>query len=222
MHVLHHFWLSAHSRKMRIILGEKKIAFRLEAEKAWERRPEFLSLDPAGQVPVLVEPGGHVLACQEAQAEYLDEVFPDPPLIGQNPFERAEARRLAAWFDTKFETEVTKLLVWEKLMKRFLGQGEPDSRAIRAGLQNLGQHLDYLTWLVERRNWLAGPAFSLADISAAAHLSCVDYVGDIPWERYPLVKDWYAKIKSRPSFRPLLADHIPGAPPPAHYADLDF
>lgn len=207
---------------MRIILGEKKIAFRLEAEKSWERRPEFLALDPAGQVPVLVLPGGQALACQEAITEYLEEVVPLPSLIGQTPLERAEARRLAAWFDSKFEAEVTKLLVWEKLMKRFLGQGEPDSRAIRAGLQNLGQHLDYLAWLVERRNWLAGGSFSLADISAAAHLSCIDYVGDIAWEKYPQVKDWYAKIKSRPSFRPLLADHIPGAPPPAHYADLDF
>lgn len=222
MYILHHFWLSAPSRKLRILLGEKKLPFKLEAEKAWERRAEFLALDPAGQVPVLVEPDGHALAGQAAITEYLDEIYPEPQMIGLEPKERAEARRLAGWFDDKFEHEVTLHLVSEKLLKRFLGQGEPDSRAIRAGMLNLAHHLDYLSWLVERRNWLAGPSFSIADISAAAHLSCIDYVGDIAWDKYPHVKDWYAKIKSRPSFRPLLADHIPGAPPPAHYADLDF
>jgi len=74
----------------------------------------------------------------------------------------------------------------------------------------------------ERRRWLAGENFSLADITAAAHLSTLDYLGDVPWDNHEPAKEWYARIKSRPSFRPLLADHIPGAPPPKHYADLDF
>jgi glutathione S-transferase len=222
MRILHHLWLSAQSRKVRIVLGEKKLNFRLEAEKTWERRPEFLALNPAGEVPVLCEPEGNNVCDHAAICEYLDEVYPEPKLIGQDARERAEVRRLCAWFDNKFETEVTRHLVAEKLMKRFLGLGEPDSRAIRAGLANLDSHLAYLTWLTERHNWLAGANFTLADIAAAAHLSCIDYVGDIAWESVPHVKDWYAKIKSRPSFRPLLADHIPGAPPPRHYADLDF
>lgn len=222
MRILHHLWLSATSRKVRIVLGEKKLPFRLEAEKTWERRPDFLALNPAGEVPVLTEPEGFSLADHGAIVEYLEEAYPEPGLIGQDARERAEARRIAAWFDVKFEVEVTRHLVTEKLMKRFLGLGEPDSRAIRAGLQNLESHLAYLTWLTERRNWLAGNNFTLADIAAAAHLSCIDYVGDIAWDQVPHVKDWYAKVKSRPSFRPLLADHIPGAPPPAHYADLDF
>ncbi|MBF0166279.1 MAG: glutathione S-transferase family protein [Alphaproteobacteria bacterium] len=222
MRTLHHLWLSAASRKVRIVLGEKKVAFRLEAEKTWERRPEFLALNPAGDVPVLIEPEGQALADQGAICEYLEEVFPEPSLIGNEPKERAEVRRLCAWFDQKFEAEVTRFLVTEKLMKRFLGLGEPDSRAIRVGLQNLTSHMAYLSWLTERHHWLAGGVFSLADIAAAAQISCIDYVGDIDWEQYPHVKDWYAKMKSRPSFRPLLGDHIPGAPPPKHYADLDF
>ncbi len=222
MRTLHHLWLSAPSRKVRIVLGEKKANFRLEAEKTWERRAEFLALNPAGEVPVLIEPEGQVVAGHGAISEYLEDIFPEPALIVGTPLERAEVRRLCAWFDEKFEAEVTQHLVTEKLMKRFLGLGEPDSRIIRAGLQNLAHHLAYLTWLTERRNWLAGNSFSLADIAAAAHISCIDYVGDIAWEQYPHVKDWYAKMKSRPSMRPLLSDHIPGAPPPKHYADLDF
>jgi len=143
-------------------------------------------------------------------------------LIGINALDRAEVRRLTQWFDGKLNREVTEPLVGEKMMKRFLALGEPNSGAIRAGKANLGYHLDYITFLVERRRWLAGDHFSLADISAAAHLSALDYLGDVPWEAHEPAKEWYARIKSRPSFRPLLADHIPGAPPPKHYADLDF
>jgi glutathione S-transferase len=107
-------------------------------------------------------------------------------------------------------------------MKRFQGFGQPNSTAIRAGKSNLGYHLEYITYLAERRRWLAGDHFSLADISAAAHLSSLDYLGDVPWDEHEPAKEWYARVKSRPSFRPLLADHIPGITPPAHYTDLDF
>jgi glutathione S-transferase len=117
---------------------------------------------------------------------------------------------------------VTVNLVDEKMMKRFLGLGQPNSQAIRAGCQNIKHHLDYIGYLVDRRSYLAGDSFGLADITAAAHLSAVDYLGDVPWEQHDGAKEWYARVKSRPSFRPLLADHIPGAAPPKHYADLDF
>ena len=113
-------------------------------------------------------------------------------------------------------------MIEEKINKRFLKLGQPNASAIRAGLANIHYHLDYIAWLCDRRRWLGGERFSLADIAAAAHLSAVDYLGDVPWEAYPEAKDWYARLKSRPSFRPLLADLIPGAPPPKHSADLDF
>ena len=222
MRLLYHLWLSPFSRKVRLVLGEKGLDVTLKVEKVWERRDAFLALNPTGEVPVLVEDDGMVLADSRAIAEYLDEVHPEPPLIGRSPTIRAETRRLTAWFDHKFHSEVTDNLVNEKIMKRFLGLGEPNSAAIRAGNQNIHYHLDYIGYLTERRRWLAGDELTLADLTAAAHLSCVDYLGDVPWEDHPAAKDWYAKIKSRPSFRPLLGDHIPGAPPPKHYADLDF
>ncbi|HKF73404.1 MAG TPA: glutathione S-transferase family protein [Stellaceae bacterium] len=222
MRLLYHLWLSPFSRKIRVVLKEKNLDFTMKVEKTWERRPEFLALNPAGDVPVLIEPDGTVLAEASAIAEFLDEVYRDKLLIGINALDRAEVRRLTHWFDGKLNREVTEPLVGEKMMKRFLGLGEPNSAAIRAGKANLGYHLDYITFLVERRRWLAGDHFSLADISAAAHLSALDYLGDVPWDAHEPAKEWYARIKSRPSFRPLLADHIPGAPPPKHYADLDF
>jgi glutathione S-transferase len=222
MRVLYHQWLAPAARKVRIVLDEKNLDFTLKAEKFWERRQEFLALNPAGEVPVLIEPDGTVLADAGAIVEYLDEVYREKMLIGINPVDRAEVRRLTAWFDVKMQAEVTENLLGEKLMKRLLGAGQPNSRAIRAGHANLPYHLDYIGYLTERRRWLGGDHFSVADITAAAHLSCLDYLGDVPWDAHEPAKEWYARIKSRPSFRPILADHLPGLAPPAHYADLDF
>jgi len=222
MRVLYHLWLSAECRVIRLLLATKELEFELRIEKAWERRPEFLALNPAGTVPVLVESDGSVIAGFSAIAEYVDEAYPEPPMIGDGPAARAEVRRLVDWFDRKFGSEVTANLVEEKIMKRFLGLGQPSSSAIRAGQLNIHHHLDYIGWLCERRNWLAGETFSLADITAAAHLSAVDYLGDVPWNDHEVARNWYARVKSRPAFRPLLADAIPGCPPPRHYADLDF
>lgn len=203
-------------------MATKALDFEMKVEKVWDRRPEFLAINPAGSVPVLVEPDGRVIATHNAIAEYLEEAYPDPPLIGTDPIKRAEVRRIISWFDEKFGPEVTENLVDEKIMKRFLGLGEPNSSAIRAGQANIHHHLDYIGWLMERRKWLAGDEFSLADIAAAAHLSAVDYLGDVPWADHEPAKDWYMRVKSRPAFRPLLADGIPGCPPPKHYAELDF
>ena len=222
MRILYHFWLSPFSRKVRITLYEKGLDAELVVEKYWDRRREFLALNPAGQVPVLSEPDGTVLADSQAIVEYLEDIQPEPNLLGHDPLARAECRRLIAWFDGKFYDEVTDFLLREKLLKRFMGMGEPRSDLIRAGRENIGYHLDYITYLVERRNYIGGEVFSLADITAAAHLSCLDYLGDVPWDQHPGAKEWYARVKSRPSFRTILADHMPGLPPPRHYADLDF
>jgi glutathione S-transferase len=222
MRLLYHLWLSPASRKIRVVLAEKGLDFTMKVEKVWERRPEFLALNPAGEVPVLIEPDGTVLAESSAIAEFLDEVYRDKLLLGLNPIDRAEVRRLDAWFDGKLNREVSEGLLNEKIMKRFLGFGTPDSAVLRAASANLSYHLDYISQLAERRRWLAGDHFSLADVTAAAHLSALDYLGDVPWDAHEPAKEWYARVKSRPSFRAILADHIPGAPPPKHYADLDF
>jgi len=222
MKTLYHLWLSPYCRKVRIVLAEKKIDYLLETENTWLRRREFLAINPAGEVPVLIEDDGTSIADSQAICEYLEEIVPDPSIFPVDPKERAEARRIVAWFDRKFSAEVSENLVGEKIFKRFLKTGAPNSALIRAGQQNIHYHLDYIGWLSERRNWLAGGVFSIADIAAAAHLSSVDYLGDVPWEDHISAKEWYVRIKSRPSFRAILADHLPGEPPPKHYADLDF
>src|ERR1051325_127528 len=222
MRVLYHLTLSPFARKVRLVLAEKNLDFTLKLEKVWERRAEFLALNPAGDVPVLIEPDGTVLAGTDAIVEYLDEVYREKILIGINPVDRAEVRRLSAWFDTKMNLEVTENLLGEKMMRRFQGFSQPNSQAIRAGHANLPAHLDYIGYLVERRRWLAGDHFSAAHITPAPHLSALDYLGDVPWDAHEPAKEWYARIKSRPSFRQILSDHVPGVAPPKHYPDLDF
>ncbi|MBX6373452.1 MAG: glutathione S-transferase family protein [Acetobacteraceae bacterium] len=222
MRILYHLPLSPFSRKVRLALAEKRIPFDLRVERVWERREEFLTMNPAGTVPVLKEDNGLAIADSYAICEYLDEAYPDLPLLGRTLAERAEVRRLVAWFDGKFNAEVTRNLLYEKQMKRLMGRGTPDAAAIRAGHANLRPHLDYLGWLAESRAWLAGSSLTLADLCAAAHLSALDFIGDVDWSLNEAAKDWYARIKSRPCFRPLLADRVTGVTPPPHYADLDF
>ena len=222
MRTLYHLPIDPGCRKIRMLLREKQLDFELKSEKIWERREAFLSLNPAGEVPVLQEDDGTTIPDHQVIVEYLEEAYPEPSMLGGSLLDRAETRRIANWFDIKFGREVTQNLVEEKIMRRFIGLGQPNSAAIRAGHANIHYHLDYIAWLSERRRWLAGDDFSLADMAAAAHISAVDYLGDVPWAEHTGAKDWYARVKSRPCMRPILADHIAGVAPPKHYADPDF
>lgn len=221
MNRLFHFPLSPFCRKVRLTLAEKRIEVELVEERYWEQGTELLRRNPAGKVPIL-RLGDKTLSESQAICEYLDETVPDPQLIPRDPMKRYEVRRLCAWFDDKFHREVTENLLHERLMKRVTKAGSPDGRAIREGVAKFRFHLDYMGWLLEQRRWLAGDVMTLADFAAAAHLSCLDYISEVDWDRQAMVRDWYAKIKSRPSFRSLLADQVSGTPAPPHYADLDF
>jgi glutathione S-transferase len=222
MRYLYHLPLSPYCRKVRLVLAEKRLPFDLKVERVWERRPEFLEMNPAASVPVLLEDSGLAVPDSGVICEYLDEAYPDTSLLGHTLGERVEVRRLVAWFDGRFDAEVTRRLNGEKYIKRLASRGQPDATALRTGYANLREHLQYLGWLAETRKWLAGASISLADFAAAAHLSVLDYAGDVDWGISPPAREWYARIKSRPSFRALLQDRVPGFTPPAHYADLDF
>lgn len=220
--------LCPHSRYVRLILGEYGIEARHIEERFWERREEFLLLNPAGDIPVLVADGEPAIPGGAIIAEYIEETREPGPdgLMPARPGERVEVRRLASWFNDKFHAEVSGLLVTERVFKRHMtreqGGGPPDTDALRAARHNIRYHLAYLGWLARTRNWLAGERLTLADLAAAAHLSAVDYLGEVPWTEDEAAKTWYARVKSRPSFRPILADVLAGVPPSASYADLDF
>ena len=230
MPTLHHYPLQAGSRFVRLILAEYGEEAILEEEVPWERSEEFLKLNPAGDLPVFVDHDGAVVAGASVIAEYLAETrgvrVGEQVLMPPGPVERAETRRLIAWFLGKLDAEVTGYLLNEKVFKRRMtvadGGAEPDAAAIRAARANIKYHLRYIGYLAARRNWLAGRELSLADLAAAAELSTIDYLGEAPWEEDAMAKGWYARVKSRPSFRALLADQVRGMPAATHYADLDF
>lgn len=221
MNRLYHFPLSPFSRKVRLSLAEKKIEVELIEERYWEKDSDFLRRNPAGKVPVL-KMGNRTMADSGAICEYLEDAYPTPALLPSTAEGRYEARRLAAWFDDKFHSEVTSKLLGERVFRKVMGTGYPDSTNVKEGARAIKFHLDYMAQLLEHRRWLAGNDLSLADFAAAAQISCLDYISDVDWNRSEVVKDWYAKIKSRPAFRSLLADQVPGFPQPSHYADLDF
>lgn len=230
MPTLYHHPLDPFSRRVRLSLGEHEVSAELAEEQPWALSRSFLDINPSGILPFLVEGPGATVTGSEAIAEYIEETartgVKAGGLLGEDPLQRAEVRRLVAWFDTRFYREVGRPILTEKIQRRFAkpedGGGAPNMAAVRAGLQNIRPHLALIGALIEKRNWLAGDDLSLADLAAAAHLSCIDYLGDVPWSESQAAKDWYVRIKSRPAFRPLLADHIRGMPPPRAYADLDF
>lgn len=230
MRRLYHMPLAPSCRTIRLALTEKRLPFELVAEQTWAVNPDFFELNPAGNVPVLVEADGLIVPETLVICEYLDAAYPGGPsdqgtrvelFPGTLP-EQVEIRRLHVWFETKFAIEVSDAIFYEKIGKRYITGSPPDMAVVREALAALRSHLQYFNYLTDERRWIAGDQFSLADMSAAAYLSMLDYLGDIPWHDFEAVKHWYVRVKSRPSFRPLLADYTPGMPPPRHYADLDF
>lgn len=230
MATLYHHPLDPHSRFIRLILAEYGLDPELVEERAFERRHEFLVLNPAGTTPVLIEQTGAIIPGAGPICEFLDEtrghILGDRRLLPEVPAERIEVRRLLDWFNQKFFAEVSGWLVTEKVYKRFMtaeqGGGAPQMELVRAARSNIRYHLRYIGYLVGRRNWLAGREMTYADLAAAAHLSSVDFLGDVPWSEDEMAKHWYARVKSRPGFRALLADRVPGITPADAYADLDF
>jgi glutathione S-transferase len=226
---LHHRFFCPNSRFVRLALAERGIEVELVEEKPWERRDDFLRLNPEGTTPVLAlndslsVPGADVIA---AYLDDTDQTPADRRLMPEALTARVEVRRLLRWFNGKFFEEVSGPLVEEKIDKRFMarehGGGAPNTSAMRAARTNIRYHLRYVGWLAARNDWLAGPQMSYADLAAAAHLSVVDYLGEVPWSDDAAAREWYARVKSRPSFRALLTDRVVGMPPSGTYADLDF
>ena len=221
---LYQFPLCPFSRKVRLLLGEKGVGYHLVRESPWNARDEFLDMNPAGQVPVMVDTArsGPPLIDSAAICEYFEETVDKAAMINGTAANRAEIRRLVAWFDTRFYRDVTGPLLYERMEKRLAHRASPDARALREAMKAAIRHLDYVDYLLDHRNWLAGATMSLADLAAAAQISVTDYLGGIDWKSHEQTARWYRGLKSRPSFRPLLSERMEILTPPAHYDDVDF
>ena len=220
---LFQFPLCPFSRKARLLLGEKGVGYELVRESPWERRDEFLDMNPAGRTPVMVEADkGTILIDSWAICEFFEETVNKAPMINGTAINRAEIRRLVAWFDEQFFADVVAPLMHERMKKRLIERTSPDARVLREAMKLALNHLDYTDYLLDHRNWLGGATMSLADLTAAAHISVADYLGGIDWRGHEQTKRWYSGLKSRPSFRPLLGERMEVISPPQHYDKVDF
>ncbi|MGQ0742637.1 MAG: glutathione S-transferase family protein [Alphaproteobacteria bacterium] len=214
MRRLVHITLSPACRMARLVLGEKRLACDLvQAE------------DPLSHLPVFVDLDGRMIAGLWAIIDHLEGAHSELVLVPDDPVERAETLRLLDWAMTNFHEFVTKRIAFEKGTQTQTGSASrraPNMETVRMGRDALRAALAELSPLAEARGFLAGRDLSLADLSLAAHLSVLDYFGEVPWAEAPAITEWYTRIKSRPSFRPLLSDRVPGQPPALHYAELDF
>jgi len=219
---LYQFPLCPFSRKVRLLLGEKGVAYELQRENPWEGRDEFYAMNPAGRTPVLRNTERNiVLVDSRAICEYFEETVDKSPMIVGTAVTRAEIRRLVALFDENFFGDVTAPLLQERMKKRLFMRAAPDSRLLRDAMRLANEHLDYMDYLIDNRPWLAGAQMSLADLAAAAQLSVADYLGGIDWSGHEQTRGWYSVFKSRPSFRPLLSERMDVIQPPRHYADVN-
>jgi glutathione S-transferase len=223
MWLIHQFPLCPFSRKVRLMLAEKGVAFELRRASPWERADEFMDMNPAGQTPVVEEDQrGIVLIDSRAICDYFEETVAGTPLVSGTALDRAEIRRLIAWLDERLYGDLVAPLIEERMRKRLVSRDAPDTRILREAMKASNAHLDYLDYLLDHRRWLAGPVLTLADLAAAAHLSVADYLGGVDWRGHKQTVDWYGVMKSRPSFRPLLAERMEVIVPPAHYDKVDF
>lgn len=206
-------------------MAEHKLPFVLQDEPFWEQNDDFLMLNPSGEIPVLQDEEGYVVAGHYAITEYLEERGTEQgnhSMLGETLKQRAETRRLTDWFDNKFFNEITAVLVYEKYFKKLAGNGWPDTKAFRAACKQVHYHLEMIEALTASHPWLNGEHPTVADFAAAAQLSVIDYFDDVPWKEHDKARDWYRLVKSRPSMRPLLHERVRGVMPPNHYDNPDF
>lgn len=214
MRRLIHLMLSPSCRLARLMVGEKRVAC-----------DPVLSDDPRQSMPVFIDMDGTRAVGVWAILDHLESHYPDHPLVPAGDADRREALRWLDWAMGPFHEMVTQRIVYEKAAPRFTGAGfsrPPDMNVIRAGRAELKEALKDIGNAAERNGNLACRETTLGDLAVAAHLSALDYFGEVPWNDFAPAQEWYVRIKSRPAFRSLLADRVPGQPPTAHYAELDF
>lgn len=228
-----HYRLCPFSRSIRLAAAELGLEPVLVEERPWAISAGLLAINPAGELPILEIDGGLVLCGAYAISEFLAEEAEESERDSREPRlfpgvaeDRAEVRRIVDWFHGKLAREVTRPMLTEKVYSLFApaepSQPSPNVELLRILRGNLRYHLGYIDFLIDQRRWLAGDEMSFGDLTAAAHLATLDYLGEVPWNDHPGAKSWYVRLKSRRSFRPLLADRVAGLPPPKAYTDLDF
>lgn len=213
------------ARLVRLMCAEYGVPLDLDDIKPWARDPALLEINPAATGCILLDAGEVPVVGVLGAIHAIEERFAPTAVAGLFPAqsrERAEMWRLLEWVLMKFHDEVTRYVIEEKIVKRDKRGATPEPGVLRVAKANLVEHMLYFNWLFATRHWVAGDTLTLADFALAAHLSSLDYLGDVSWDTSAETRQWYARIKSRPAFRTLLNDRIAGMPAAKGYTDLDF
>lgn len=220
MYLLYHHPICPFSRQIRVILAESKITFDLHVEKYWQNTNSLFKVSPSGELPVLISDKKPISSIT-AILEYINDKH-SVDIMPKDIYQKAETRRLNSWFNIKFYQEVVKYIVDERFVKLMSNVDYPRIATIKIAKQNFHYHALYLTSIINEHNNLVQEQVSVADIVCASHFSILDYFGDIEWDRYPELRQWYTLIKSRPSFKQILKDYVIGIAPHHRYTKLDF
>lgn len=227
---LYHAEPLANSMKPLLALAEKGLAYEsryVDLHRFEQHEPWFVAINPAGQVPVLVHDGAVVVE-SSIMLEYLDEVFPETPLLPATPLERATARAIVKHVDDQVMPSVS-MIAWHHRVRKVAQRTDPAEMEARiARIPLAAQRAKWRTIagtsfsdeelalsrtrlaesaaLLEARlaatgAWLTGADYGLADINAYAHVGA-----RLPWfpaifskDATPLLIDWAARVEARPA-----------------------
>lgn len=191
--------------RVRIAVREKGLVCEeteVDIPRSAQRSEAFLRLNPFGQLPVLED--GDLVICESiAILEYLEERYPNPRLLPQDPAQRALVRQFMLWGTDYWSP------AWKMWMAPRMGQGDATAPSVEEGRAEMGRHLDILTERLGNNDWLAG-AYSLADVCYAPLVLVLDRVelGDLITERSKIAA-WVARLLARPAIK---AAMMPPAP----------
>ena len=227
---LYHYSFCPFSRKIRFLLDEIEITYKKIEIKPYEKNNEFIRLNTLNETPVLIDNNNkirvidsYIIADYLKNMEYRNFTDLRDEYFGSNLNEELEINRLQMLFDKNFYNDITKPLLYEKVYSTFDETKKYYSNSVvNKVVSNINAYVEYMEFLLVKNKWLADEKFSLADISAAAQISVIDYFGHINWKRFFKLKEWYNIIKSKKGFNDILNDKLPGFNPYINYNKIDF
>jgi glutathione S-transferase len=224
MYKLYHYPLCPFSRKVRFLISHFNIPCMLNDERFWERRESFLKMSPIGTVPLLVKKGSLFFPHSDLIVNHIIKNYDtDFSLIPEKEEDEVRVKSISTWFDEKFFHEVSKIFLYEKVIHTMKQDESPDVNSLNIARYNVHIHFEFLEFLLSQNAFLAGEKFTLADITAGAHISVLDYLSEIKWSNVSvLIKDWYSIVKSKIPFKDILLDRVPNIKPSITYEILDF
>lgn len=186
--------LSPYGFKVRVLLYEKGLEFEKNEIHTESQREELLRVNPRGEVPALTD-GDVVVADSKVIAEYLEERFPDPPLLPKDLGARAHVRRIELLADGALDAATLTVALF-KVFRPALAESEPAAVAASAAL--LRSRQEQLDRELEGREYFAGD-FSRADVAVAPHVVMAAAIGHgVPPELENLT-GWLGRMTARPS-----------------------